>query len=115
MKLSPQQAAFTADVARLIQFANLRTGHRVVLKEVLRPEELARIYRDRGIGKLKSLHIKGLAVDLALFIDGIYQTSSEAYRALGEFWESLHSLNRWGGNFKHQEPDGNHFERLEAA
>ena len=53
-----------------------------------------------------SLHYSGLADDLALYIDGIYQTSTEAYREIGEKWKSLDPECCWGGDFSR--PDGNH-------
>ena len=53
----------------------------------------------------KSFHYKKLAIDLNLFRDGRYLSSTEAHRDLGEFWESLGGT--WGGRFKH--PDGNHY------
>jgi hypothetical protein len=31
---------------------------------------------------------------------------SEVYRPAGEYWKSLHPLNRWGGDIP---GDGNHF------
>lgn len=49
-------------------------------------------------------HGNQLAMDQNLFINGVYQTSTEAWRPLGEKWESLHPLCRWGGRFG----DGNH-------
>jgi hypothetical protein len=54
-----------------------------------------------------SLHYSGLANDIAVYIDGIYQEHTEAYAELGEFWKSLDPDNRWGGDFK--KSDGNHF------
>lgn len=53
----------------------------------------------------KSLHGLRLAIDLNLFISGVYQTNSKAYLPLGEYWESLGGS--WGGRFS--KPDGNHF------
>lgn len=49
------------------------------------------------------LHGMRLAIDLNLFIDGKYRTSTEAHRPLGEKWESMGGS--WGGRFK----DGNHY------
>lgn len=51
-----------------------------------------------------SAHGNKLAKDMNLFIKGVYQTSTEAWKPLGEKWESLHPLCRWGGRFG----DGNH-------
>ncbi len=59
-----------------------------------------------GKGIANSLHCQRLAVDFNLFINGIYQTDTAAYKPLGEYWESLGGA--WGGRFKSR-PDGNHF------
>lgn len=59
-----------------------------------------------GSGTRTSLHGDRIAIDLNLFINGVYQTQSEAYRLLGEKWESLGGT--WGGRF-FPTPDGNHF------
>lgn len=52
-----------------------------------------------------SFHYKRLAIDLNLFKDGDYLTSTSAHLLLGEFWESIGGT--WGGRFKN--PDGNHY------
>ena len=52
-----------------------------------------------------SFHYKRLAIDLNLFKDGQYLTSTESHRPLGEYWESLDPLCTWGGRFD----DGNHY------
>ena len=50
-----------------------------------------------------SKHYDRLAIDLNLFYDGEYLTTTEAHQPLGEFWESLGGT--WGGRFR----DGNHY------
>lgn len=81
--------------------------------ELERSKAQAQVNATSGAGIVNSLHLICLAIDLKLFIDGVYQTESEAYRALGEKWKSLHPLCRWGGDFKDRDgnpkPDGNHF------
>ena len=52
-----------------------------------------------------SFHYKRLAIDLNLFIDGEYQTTTEAHRPLGEQWKKMGGT--WGGDFKRK--DGNHY------
>lgn len=44
-------------------------------------------------------------LDLHLFRDGKWLSSTEDHRALGEWWEQQHELCRWGGRFS----DGNHY------
>lgn len=67
---------------------------------------LALAIRNNGkeFGIRRSGHISKLALDQNLFINGVYQTNTEAWRPLGEYWEKLHPLCRWGGHFG----DGNH-------
>lgn len=62
-------------------------------------------YRDPSVtyGNKNSLHKKRLAIDLNLFKDGKYLTTTEDYQLIGEWWESIGGS--WGGSFK----DGNHF------
>lgn len=74
------------------------TGYKVLAEEI---KKIA------GDGAFLSLHQQRLAVDLNLFIRGEYQTESKAYGRLGDYWKTLHPLNRWGGDFSR--PDGNHF------
>lgn len=63
------------------------------------------IANNTGSGVRPSVHELKIAVDLLLFKNGIYLTDSEAYRILGEYWESLHPLCRNGRSWN----DGNHF------
>ena len=92
-------------VAQLIQWAD-QQGYELTGGELYRPPQTARYYKSIGIGILNSKHCQRLAIDLNLFIDGEYQRSTEVYKPLGEYWESLGG--RWGGRFKRK--DGNHFE-----
>jgi len=43
--------------------------------------------------------------DFNLFKDGVFLQGTEDHRPLGEYWESLDPLCRWGGRFN----DGNHY------
>lgn len=61
-------------------------------------------YAKTGHSK-NSFHYKRLAVDFNLFINGVYQTTTESHKELGEYWESIGGT--WGGNFKRK--DGNHY------
>lgn len=100
--LSQKQARFTVMVARLIEFAS-QNNLDLTFGEAYRTPEMAEFYAKNGKGIKDSVHCHRLAVDLNLFIDGKYQASTEAYKALGEYFESIGGC--WGGRFN----DGNHF------
>ncbi len=108
MKRSELQQIFAVNVAHLILHIN-ECGYSCTFGEAWRPPEVAAIYAQQGKGIKNSLHCIRLAVDLNLFKDGVYLPTTEAYKFAGEYWESLNSLNRWGGRFN----DGNHFEMRE--
>jgi len=67
---------------------------------------LAATLRNNGKanGIRRTAHRNQLAVDLNAFFNGIYLSQTEQWKELGEKWESLHPLCRWGGRFG----DGNH-------
>lgn len=113
MTLGDKQRLFVKLVGQLIQWA-YEHDYELSFGEALRTQAQATANAASGAGISTSLHLKRLAIDLNLFKDSsleadedIYQTSSEAYRPLGEFWKTLHPLCRWGGDF--YRPDGNHF------
>ena len=104
MTLRQKQSLFLSLVVLLVCEAKMR-GYELTLGEAWRsPEEAARLAK-AGKGIQNSLHTLKLAVDLNLFKDGKYLTSTEAHRPLGEWWEQQHELCRWGGRFG----DGNHY------
>ena len=68
------------------------------------------LYRDPPaalrLGKEDSVHTKYLAKDIDLFdADGNYLGNTEDHREFGEFWKTLDSSARWGGDHD----DGNHY------
>ena len=88
-----KRCLFTRNLAKLIEFI-FQQGYE------------AAIDRD-GLKHMKnSLHYDGLAKDIILYKDGNYLVVSSEYHFAGEYWKSLHALNRWGGDFP---GDGNHF------
>ncbi|EFH7152476.1 M15 family peptidase [Escherichia coli] len=105
MKLSEKQQLFTVMISRLIMFAE-QQGYGLTFGEAWRTPEQAKLNASKGSGIINSLHCQRLAVDFNLFINGEYQSTTEAYRQLGEYWESLGGT--WGGRFRSR-PDGNHF------
>lgn len=104
MTLNEKQWEFLKCVAKLIQFAEEK-GFMLTGGELFRTPEQAALNAQRGTGIRHSVHMDRLAIDLNLFVNGQFQQTSEAHRPLGEYWESLHPLARWGGRFN----DGNHY------
>lgn len=107
MKLGDKQELFAQLLSQLIQHGFSKPGYRIRLKELYRTEEQAKIYADKGIGVLNSVHCLGLAIDIVMLHNGEVVKTSEPYEWLGEWWEQQHSLCRWGGRFKRK--DGGHF------
>lgn len=104
MKLSEKQQLFAVMIADLIHWAQ-EHGYRLTFGEAYRMPEQAALNAKTGKGIRNSLHTLRLAVDFNLFINGEYQTDTDAYRPLGEYWESIGGT--WGGRFSRA--DGNHF------
>jgi len=97
-KLLDQQQLFTFNIGKLISFA-YSMDYKLTFGES---------FNANGIGHMKgSLHYIRLAQDFCLFKNDSYLTNSGDYFQLGQYWKSLHPLNRWGGDFSN--PDGNHF------
>ena len=95
MTLRQKQSRFAHMVALLILHAE-QLGYEVTLGEAFRIPTLSH-------GHPKSLHKKRLAIDINLFRNGRYLTSTKAHTPLGEYWESIGGT--WGGRFN----DGNHY------
>ncbi len=109
LTLGQKQRIFARLIGRLIEHA-YSNGYELTFGDAYRSPEAAAANAAAGTGIRNSLHTQRLAVDLNLFIDGIYQTDSAAHQPLGEFWESLSGDGYtccWGGRFRR--PDGNHY------
>ena len=107
---------FLLNLARLINYA-ASLGLTLSGGELYRTAEQQAIYLKRGLTRAAhSRHQQRLAVDLNVFVKGQYQRTAEAYQPLGRYWQGLHPLNRWGGDWNgNQKPDegfvdANHFE-----
>ena len=103
---SDRQWLFLQDVALLIQYA-ASCGFKLTGGDLYRNQA----YTEQFSSGVLSKHHQRLAIDLNLFIDDVYQPSTEAHAPLGEFWESLRPDNSWGGHFQ----DGNHYSVGESA
>lgn len=103
MTLGEKQRQLVVMLAELIEFAH-KSGYELTLGDAYRDP---RLHGDMGVkkgyGHPKSAHKLRLAIDLNLFKDGKFLTTTEAHKPLGEYWESLGGT--WGGRFQ----DGNHY------
>jgi hypothetical protein len=105
MTLSQRQRLFARLLPRLIDFA-YEQGYEVTLGDAYRdPRVHGPIGVKLGYGHKDSNHKNRLAVDLNLFKGGTFLQTTADHAPLGEFWEKLHPLCRWGGRFN----DGNHY------
>ena len=105
MRLGDKQRLFMTLLPRLIDRAH-ELGYEVSLGDGYRdPRVFGEIGERDGYGHPRSAHKQRLAIDLNLFLDGVYCRKNEDHEQLGTFWESLHPECRWGGRFN----DGNHY------
>lgn len=107
MTLSEKQRLFTKLLGQLITWA-YQQGYELTLGDAYRSPQQAAFNASAGTGIAKSLHTQRLAIDLNLFVNGVYQTDSHAYKPLGDFWKALNTDCCWGGDFQTR-ADGNHF------
>jgi hypothetical protein len=105
MTLGDKQRLFTRLLADFVIWA-YDHGYELTVGDAYRdPRVFGKVGEKGGYGRWASNHKIRLAHDFNLFKDGKYLTSTEDHRPLGEYWESLHELCEWGGNFD----DGNHY------
>ena len=103
MTLREKQSKFASMIPGLINKA-LELGFEVTLGDAYRDPRLhGAVGVKQGYGHSKSCHKLRLAIDLNLFKDGKFLSSSEDHKQLGEWWESQGGT--WGGRFN----DGNHY------
>ncbi|PIB28913.1 hypothetical protein BFP77_08325 [Maribacter sp. 4U21] len=114
MKLSTKQQIFTLNIAKLILKAN-EMGILLTFGDAFRTQDQQYLYY-KGLTFIKGMlakvsrkswtmdgqHLKRLAVDFNHFLNGGADLTykKEYLQELGDYWESLHPDNRWGGNFK---------------
>jgi len=107
--MNEKQADFALHISQLITWA-FRNGYPVIYGEAFRTKEQAEIYAAAGKGIVNSNHCKRLALDLFAMQGGKLTWDWDVYQTLGERWESMHPLARWGGRFRNR--DGVHFSFL---
>jgi hypothetical protein len=104
--LSEERAKFSVMVSEFVIWANQQPGVRLVYDQVKRSAVDQSHYVEEGSAKTQnSAHLNGLAADLLLYLNEVYQRKTEAYQFLGEEWERRGG--KWGGRWGW---DGNHFQ-----
>ena len=126
------QSEFLKDIAKLLTKC-FEMGYKVTGGECWRPPSQAWINsrpagstlyaRDKennihtypvpigGVGISTSKHLDRLAFDFNFFDkSGKQITTKEDLQVIGNYWQSLNQLNKWGGNFTTR-LDCPHFER----
>ena len=106
MTLGEKQKLFSRQIPRLLDKA-FAMGFEVTLGDAYRdPRSHGAMGETIAYGAANSNHKMRLAIDLNLFVNGVFITTTEGHRPLGDWWEAQHPHNRWGGRFN----DGNHYE-----
>ena len=107
MKLSEQQRLFTLNISKLIEYA-YENCYELTFGEAFRTNEQQLLYVQTGKSQtMNSNHLKRLAVDFNVFKEGHLTYKWEDIKPLGDFWETLHERNRWGGDWdKNDKRDG---------
>lgn len=99
MKLGECQEIFSVNVGKLLLFAD-EHGYKPRLRECQRTIEQQEIYYKSGKSKtMNSAHLNSLAVDIYFTKDGKLLEYKSELQELGDYWESLHQNNIWGGNW----------------
>ena len=98
MTVGEKQRKFARLLGLLLVWINDQSGLEVSLGDAARMDRMGHMPNSK--------HYERRAIDLNLFVDGIYKTRTEEYLPLGLEWERLGGI--WGGRFTN--PDGNHFE-----
>lgn len=99
MTLLEKQQAFAEAIGQLLAFIYAR-GWAVTFGDAWRPDAKGHMPG--------SLHYSRLAIDLNLFVRGVWMdTDCPEWQELGVVWKTFHELARWGGDFRSR--DLNHF------
>lgn len=107
--LRQKQSRFALMVSKLIAKA-YEMGYEVTLGDAYRdPRSHGVLGTTVAYGHPNSAHKMRLAIDLNLFKDGVFLTTTEGHTPLGAYWESIGGS--WGGRFK----DANHYSLAHGA
>ncbi len=99
MTLNQKQVEFTATLGVFLVWC-AKNHYDVILAEVFRPPEQAKLMAKTGKGIANSNHRKKLAADMFRYLNNTVTWKREDYAAMGKKWKSMHELARWGGDFK---------------
>ena len=103
MTLGQKQEKFMRMLPRLIDKAH-ELGFEIRGGDLFRDPRSHGAMGVKGVyGHANSCHKLKLAIDLNLFKDNAFLTTTEAHRPLGEWWEAQGGT--WGGRFN----DANHY------
>ena len=95
-ELRDKRIRFSIGISKLVIWGNSHEHWQVVLGQDFDEDDPKEQRRHRK----GSLHYLGLANDLALYVDGIYQEKTEAYNELSKEWKTYDPEFCWGGDFK---------------
>ncbi len=100
MRLREAQSLFAKQFAQFVLWL-YEEGYEVTFGEAQRPVEMADLYlaTDKSRAGRNSLHCKKLAFDIFIFKDGKLIEKKQTLESVGKKWESMDSLNSWGGFF----------------
>lgn len=106
MSLGKDQETFSRLITKHLQWL-FDNGYEVRLGDCYRDPRVHGEYGEKvGYGAAKSQHKKKLALDINLFKDGIYLTTSDGHKESAIHWESLNKHCRSGIRYS----DSNHYE-----
>ena len=107
MSLGEKQRLFSRLIAELTLWIYAqKSGYEVTEGDAYRaPRVFGVMGMKKGYGRRNSNHKIRLAKDINLFKNGVYMTETNDHAFIGEKWESMHELCKWGGHFN----DGNHY------
>ena len=115
MTLREKQSIFILNVGKLIQWA-FENGYELTIGEGYRTKDQQTLYF-KGLTLVEtgghvilaktspksktmfSKHLDKLAIDLNVFINGELTYEKAKIQKVGDYWESLHPENSWGGNW----------------
>ena len=111
LRLGEKQELFARLIAEHITWL-YRQGYKVRGGDWFRDSRVhGKVGEKVGYGAAYSMHKDKCALDINLFKNGKYLTTTKSHQISGEKWESRHPLCAWGGRWE----DGNHYSITDAG